>query len=460
MTQLYQQDTFTLDAEKITEYKHPTFGDVTVFHGVVIASEIVQKYEDGRAYKSRDELEKYSWTVDGRWVTLGSHPKDGIISTRDQVHGRTVNPRYVKDLQDPKTKRPCRAGVRSDVEIFNDRVPANVLTDMKNGKRQDVSIGFFFTKDDTAGIVADGPFKGEEYDYAQGNMFHDHLAAALDNGRCPMPYCGLGADELVRQITGDPFAGFSGWEDCVATIMEENPKYTEEQAEAVCGKLKKEHEDNKGEDLAMRNSAKALVKALVDELEELQAMKDAKKDEEVKWFVSIPWKEDPYLTLYDSLNEETQKLIADEGLCPNCDEEGGGEEEPCEEGYEKNEEGECVKMKEEDALGSDMSIEQINAKLVDLKEKRDALREKTRKLEDAMYNDSPSEKKRKDKAREEVNQLWDEMNDLGDEIYAYSQAKSMKIVEGALQDSTGAVKQDTLNPYEVLERFHKVMEKK
>ena len=262
MKLIYQQDQVKLDAGRITEYKHPAFGDTTVFHDVVIASEIVQPYDDGKAWKPRDELEAYAWTVDGRWVIVGAHPSDGIISDRGQVSGRTVNPRYVKDLNDPNTNRPCRAGVRADVEVFNKKVSPNTLEDMKNGKKQDVSIGFFFSKDEVAGMIEDGPFKGDAYDYVQRNMFHDHLAAGIDNGRCPMPYCGLGADELNKNIVGDPFAGFENFNDCVTKIMAKNPKLSKESAIKICGSLKEKHEDTVSEN--KMSNMKALARAILE----------------------------------------------------------------------------------------------------------------------------------------------------------------------------------------------------
>jgi len=347
MKSYYQQDSFQLTSDKITEEHHPVFGDMTIFHGVVIASEIVQPYEDGKAWKPRDELEKYAPYVDGRWVIAGAHPEQGIISDTGQVAGRTVNPHYVKDLKDPSTKRPCRAGVRADVQIFNNKVTPSLLEDMKTGKKQDVSIGFFFSKDEQKGVVDDGPFKGLEYDYVQRNMFHDHLAAGIDNGRCPMPYCGLGADEVKQELTGDPFAGFSSFGDCVSKIMAKNPEMSEESARKICGKLKSEKEDNKTEDEALKQRARAVLHALMDELEEVQGMKDAKIDE-ISWEERIPWKEEPYTTAFDHLDEETRLMLTEKGLCPHCPEKDEESEEECEEGYEKNEEGECVKMEETD----------------------------------------------------------------------------------------------------------------
>jgi len=323
MKLIYATDEVKLDAKRITEYTHPLFGEVTVFHDVIIASEMVQPYEDGKAFKSRDELEAYAWTVDNRWVIVGGHPVDGIISERDQVAGRTVNPRYVKDLLDPKTKRPCRAGDRADVEIFNDRVPKTTLDDMKNGKKSDVSIGFFYSKDDTPGIVEDGPFKGDEYDYIQRNMFHDHTAVAIEKGRCPSPYCGLTADEIKQKIVGDPFAGFPDWDACVAHMMKPKKEggqgYTKEVAEKACGSLKAEHEKDMVEETILTQFKEKVRALLDDEYEAFRGEYLAKKETEIgDWWRKVDWTLPQYLEVYDALPEDTRTLITEAHLCPTC----------------------------------------------------------------------------------------------------------------------------------------------
>ena len=348
MTQ-YCTDSIKLDAERVTEYQHDVYGAVTVFHDVVIASEIVQPYLDGMAFKSRDELQSYAWTVDGRWVMTGKHPDDGIISERDQVHGRTVNPRYVKDLIDPNTKRPNRAGVRANVEIFNDKISKKTLEDMKNGVKKDVSIGFFFTKDATPGVVADGAFKGSEYDYVQRNMFHDHLAAGIDQGRCPSPYCGLGADEVKQRLTGDPFAGFSNFAECEATIADENPELTEEQVAAICGKLKSENEDSISEETVLESLKNKIHDLLNEEYEALRGEKLARKEgDEGDWWRRIDWTSDTHREIFDALGDETRVLIMEAGLCPDC--QNSDEEEECPEGQHKDDEGKCVPDEEEESM--------------------------------------------------------------------------------------------------------------
>ena len=39
-----------------------------------------------------------------------------------------------------------------------------------------------------------GEFQGQKYDYVQRNICIDHLAAPIEQGRCPSPYCGINVD--------------------------------------------------------------------------------------------------------------------------------------------------------------------------------------------------------------------------------------------------------------------------
>ena len=341
---IYQQDSFKLTLERVSDETHPIFGDMTIFHDVVIASEIVQEYNDGLALKTRDELEAYAWTADGRWIIAGSHPSDGIISERDQVAGRTINARYVKDLKDPKTERPTRAGVRADIQVFNDKISPELLNDMKNGLKPDVSIGFFFSKDQTSGIVEDGTLKGASFDYVQRNMFHDHLAVAIDAGRCPSPLCGLGADEVKKQVTGDPLM------ELLKDVTTKNPELSIEHATLLGESLKAKHIDKLVEDDDLVNAGKRLRLLLEEEYESLRGERDALKETK-EWWMTLDWQNDEKLAaVFPHLTEDIRNQITTAGLCPTCGK--TDEEEECEEGYHMVE-GECVEdKKEEDVLES------------------------------------------------------------------------------------------------------------
>ncbi len=215
-----------LDEAKVSTRKDPIFGDVTVFHDVVIVRENVQPYPiDGeikQGYKSADMLEQYWPYVDGRWAIAGRHPTTPVIVSPNDIMGRTVNPRFVKNLVDHgKTERPNIRGILADLEVFNDRVAPAMLEGMLDGSIPAVSIGFLFGKDFTPGT-----WNGRPYDFVQTNMFHDHLAFGIIKGRCDYPACGIGADELLA-----PKCLNSGCSNREVSIME--PGKTPEETDTL-----------------------------------------------------------------------------------------------------------------------------------------------------------------------------------------------------------------------------------
>lgn len=186
-----------VDEKNVSTRKDPVFGDVTIFHDVVIVRENVQPYEiEGQmlnGYKSADQLEQYWPYVEGRWAIAGHHPQTPVIVSPNDIAGRTVNSRFVKNLIDHGyTERPNIRGILADLEVFNDRVAPAMLESMLDGSLPAVSIGFLYGKDFTPGM-----WNGRPYDFVQTNMFHDHLAFGIVKGRCDYPACGIGADELL-----------------------------------------------------------------------------------------------------------------------------------------------------------------------------------------------------------------------------------------------------------------------
>jgi hypothetical protein len=175
--------------------------DKLLGYPTIIASEIVQQYEDGYAYKPAEDLEQMAQTanlIGARPVKILEHPgadTNYLLLKRSDVHGIVKNFQFVKNLIDTKTKRPCRRGVKADVYWFKDRVPKETIDDIRSGKMLDVSIGFTFDREDTS-----GEFEGQHYDYIQRNLFLDHLAAPIPSGRCPGPICGIGYDSSMIQF--------------------------------------------------------------------------------------------------------------------------------------------------------------------------------------------------------------------------------------------------------------------
>jgi len=189
-------DRATLDNKVIEET------DAILTMSAVIARELVQDYPEGKAYKPAEELEKAAWTAEGRWVTTMQHPETGLLTRRSDIKGKTANVIFRKDIMDPKTKRPKVRGISANITWFKDKVPKQMLDDVKSGALKDVSIGFAYEEDWTP-----GEFEGEHYDFAQRNLFIDHVVAPCPIGRCPSPYCGIGVDTIIQsqRIAGDPW---------------------------------------------------------------------------------------------------------------------------------------------------------------------------------------------------------------------------------------------------------------
>lgn len=96
---------------------------------------------------------------------------------------------------------------------------------------------------------------------------------------------------------------------------------------------------------------------------------------------------------------------------------------------------ECEDDEEEvKQLAADLSLEEIDKKLDELKKTRDGYRDQVRKLDEELYDEPDSEKKRKSVLRKEIGELWDKIDGLYDEIRAYTQAKTLKITQTALAD--------------------------
>jgi len=153
-----------------------------------------------------------------------------LLQTAKDIYGIVENPQYVKNLMDPKTKRPCRKGIRADIKWFKDKVPEKVIEQVKNGEMREVSIGFTYEEDQTP-----GEFQGTKYDFIQRNIFIDHVAAPIEKGRCAGPLCGIAVDSALK-VAHDPFAEYESFEDCVA----KNPD--KDDPEAYCAEIKRKTE--------------------------------------------------------------------------------------------------------------------------------------------------------------------------------------------------------------------------
>lgn len=176
----------------------------------VLASEIVQPYRNKNTgkieqhYKSADELEKATFTFRGIPIKTLAHPKSSHIEDRYEVNGRVENPSFRKDLMEPKTKRPCRRGVDGDLWFYRDNAPEvkvgtykpiteQLAEAIRKGTLKDNSIGFT-----SFNAPVSGEWQGQHYDVVQTRIFANHLAAPIEKGRCPSPYCGINVDSAEQ----------------------------------------------------------------------------------------------------------------------------------------------------------------------------------------------------------------------------------------------------------------------
>lgn len=178
----------------------------------VLASEIVQPYRDqktGRtfkAYKPADELEKATLTFRGVPIKALGHPRGSHITDAVDANGRVENPTFRKDLNDPKTNRPCRRGIVGELWFYRDNalevktgnftpITEAVAKSIRDGTLRDNSIGFSCFNDPSP-----GEWNGQKYDVVQRQIFGNHLAAPIERGRCPSPYCGINCDSEDEDI--------------------------------------------------------------------------------------------------------------------------------------------------------------------------------------------------------------------------------------------------------------------
>ena len=175
----------------------------------------------------------------------------------------------------------------------------------------------------------------------------------------------------------------------------------------------------------MNAKLKTLVQALVDEINESKGTKDAETTKK-EWWRSLDWKTPDHRTLFDSLGEETQKLVTDAGLCPTCGDESPRTEaeramshfDLTEEEWEalsEEEKQEYIDKLPKRGSGGDMSLEEINTKIQELQDKRKELRDKLDDMYAKTSEKSPTEG------------VWDEISKIDEEIQVYLQAKAIKV---------------------------------
>jgi hypothetical protein len=162
-----------------------------------IAREAVLQYEQGIAYRPKDELKESFFTFDHAFVVSGKHPDQMLVSKPKEITGRIQNTVWHED----------EAKITGDTILVKSKNTPQFLADVKAGKLKDVSIGFLYTEDWTP-----GEFQGKKYDFIQRDIVINHVAVGVPRGRCPSPLCGLSVDMETIKI------GLEPWEENANTI--------------------------------------------------------------------------------------------------------------------------------------------------------------------------------------------------------------------------------------------------
>ena len=139
------------------------------------------KGENRRCLWSRPELLKAARTARAAKITIKDHPPNKVVTNQDEIYGTVEKPFFDRDR------------IRATLCFDKDITPPTFLDEMraaaaKTGDPKDVSIGFYYTADETAGM-----WHGQPYDLVMRNMVIDHVATGVWRGRCSFPDCGVGA---------------------------------------------------------------------------------------------------------------------------------------------------------------------------------------------------------------------------------------------------------------------------
>jgi hypothetical protein len=170
-------------AKKIVE----TDTEITV--PTIFTRESILPFEDGRGYRSAEELKKYGWTLEGAWLVAYDHISTVFPTDPDQVRGRARNVKFCSKIN----------GLVGDSCFSKSLCDQPFQEVLRKGELKDVSVAYF-----SEDMRTPGKFGDEQYDFVQTKFFFGHLAAGISEGRCPSPFCGMSVDSLFAKPHSDP----------------------------------------------------------------------------------------------------------------------------------------------------------------------------------------------------------------------------------------------------------------
>ena len=244
-------DSIALELDSIEEVDGVLKVPVTIAN-----SKHIYDYDGLKVLKPFEELEASSLFAAGIPVTC-EHPEAGIVTDRAQVLGFLRDPTAVDNL------------LKGILEITG----KDLIADIKEGKRVDVSPGFFCDLDSSDS--GKGEIDGKPYTATQRNIFLNHVAVC-EQGRCSrLDGCGLNLDAKktpVPQTIADKIA--AAIERAKAMKDKSLLKMLQELQKAVT--IAK---DSKVEDPLVLKKVKDALDSLKAERNEAISERDALKDE-------------------------------------------------------------------------------------------------------------------------------------------------------------------------------------
>lgn len=146
-----------------------------------------------RVYRSREGLDNMVRCRGEAPLTI-AHPLTGLVETNQVVKGNVFGLHNIDVEVDGKKIRKTKGIAnfwKRDPKTGKVVIQNDLLKEIKDGKRPDLSIGY---RHDL--IEEKGMFNGEEYDLREIDLNLDHIAS-VQQGTCTSPTCGLGLDHYT-----------------------------------------------------------------------------------------------------------------------------------------------------------------------------------------------------------------------------------------------------------------------
>jgi len=181
--------TFRTDKVEFDSSKKIVETDTEIIVPTIFTRESILPFEDGRGYRSADQLQKYGWTLEDAWLVAYDHIPTVFPTDPDTVRGKARDVKFCTKIN----------GLIGGSHFFKSLCDGQFQDSLRKGDLKDVSVSYF-----SEDVMTPGKFGDQPYDFQQTKFFFGHLAAGVVEGRCPSPFCGMSVDSLFAKPHSDP----------------------------------------------------------------------------------------------------------------------------------------------------------------------------------------------------------------------------------------------------------------